>query len=175
MKEEGIEDPSDEDVRRFDKKRKGKKVSNKEWKSDTDRDSRITKMKDGRTHLAYKAEHAIDMDTDLVVGAEVFHADEGDPSTLVPTVVGAQINVALTGSKAEIKDVVTDKGYHKTETLVELERFGLRSYIPEKESKQRRTWTDKPPGYEEAYRANRRRVQGNRGKALQRKRSELPD
>jgi transposase len=173
-KEEGIEEPTDEDLRRFDKKRKEKKVSNKDWKSKTDRDSRITKMKDGRTHLAYKAEHAMDMDTDLVVAAEVFHADEGDPSTLLPTVVQSQVNMTLSGSEAEIKDAVADKGYHKAETLADLERFGLRSYIPEKQTK-RRKWSDKPECYQEAYRANRRRVKGNRGKALQRKRSELPE
>ena len=62
MKEEGIEDPSNEDARQFDKKRKGRKVSKEEWKSNTDRDSRIAKMKEGRTYLAYKAEHAVDMD-----------------------------------------------------------------------------------------------------------------
>jgi len=174
QEEEGIEEPTDEDLRRFDKKRKDKKVSNKEWESKTDRDSRVMKMKDGRTHLAYKAEHAIDMETDLVVAAQVFHADEGDPSTLLPTVVQSQVNMTLSGSEAEIEDAVADKGYHKAETLADLERFGLRSYIPEKQT-QRRKWTDKPECYQEAYRANRRRVKGNRGKALQRKRSELPE
>jgi len=174
QEEEGIEEPTDEDLRRFDKKRKDKKVSNKEWESKTDRDSRVMKMKDGRTHLAYKAEHAVDMESDLVVAAEVFHADEGDPSTLLPTVIQAQVNMTLAGSDAEIKDAVADKGYHKAETLADLESFGLRSYIPEKQTK-RRKWTDKPECYQEAYRANRRRVKGNRGKALQRKRSELPE
>ncbi len=64
---EGVKDPTDEELRRFDKKRKGKKLSNKEWRSSTDPDSRITKMKDSRTHLAYKAEKTIDLDTDMVL------------------------------------------------------------------------------------------------------------
>ena len=88
--------------------------------------------------------------------------------------VQSQVNITLSGSDAEIKGAVADKGYHKAETLADLERFGLRSYIPEKQTK-RRKWTDKPVCYQEAYRANRRRVKGNRGKALQRKRSELPE
>ena len=71
MADEGIENPTDEDIRRFDRKRK-KKVSNKEWKSPNDPDARIAKMKDGRTHMAYKTEHAIDVDTDIVLAAEVY-------------------------------------------------------------------------------------------------------
>ena len=174
-KEEGIEDPSDEDLRRYDRKRKDKKVSNQEWASPTDHDSRITKMKDGRTHLAYKAEHAVDVDSDIVVSAAVYHADEGDASTLLPTVVEAQVNLTLSGSGAEIEDVVADKGYHKTETLVELENWGLRTYIPEKRKIRRRKWNDKPERHQAVYRANCRRTKGKRGKALQRKRSELPE
>jgi len=174
-KEDGIEDPSDEDLRRYDRKRKDKQVSNQEWESPTDHDSRITRMKDGRTHLAYKAEHAVDVDSDLVVSAVVYHADEGDAATIVSTVVDAQVNLTLSGSGMEIKDVVADKGYHKTETLVDLERWGLRTYIPEKRKIRRRKWSDKPERYQAAYRANCRRTKGRRGKALQRKRSELPE
>ena len=91
--EEGIEDPTDEELRRFDKKRKNKKVSNEEWESPTDPDSRIAKMKDGRTHLAYKAEHVVDLDTDLVVAAEVYTADQGDPETLPESLDQAQENI----------------------------------------------------------------------------------
>ena len=98
-----------------------------------------------------------------------FESRESDPCEL-----SVASETTLAGSEAEIKDAVADKGYHKAETLADLERFGLRSYIPEKQTK-RRKWTDKPEGHQEAYRANRRRVAGNRGKALQRKRSELPE
>lgn len=174
-KEEGIEDPSDEDLRKFDKKRKDKKVSNKDWESETDPDSRITKMKDGRTHLAYKAEHAVDVDTDLVLSAQVHRADRGDAETLLESVIGAQANVMVSGGEEEIEDVVADKGYHSTKNLVDLERFGIRSYIPEKQLRGRRIWKGKEIEERNAYHGNRRRLRGKRGKKLQRKRSELPE
>ena len=170
---EGIENPSDEDLRRFDKKRKGKKTSNKDWESSTDPSSRITKMKDGRTHLAYKAENTIDLDTDIVVGAEVFHADRGDADTLTESVVHAQQNLIDSESDGEIKEVVADKGYHSAKSRQDLEELELRGYIPEREQKGKRRWTDKPDGQKEAVYLNRRRVRGNRSKALQRKRSEM--
>lgn len=173
--EEGLENPTDDDARRYDRKRKDKKVSNKEWESKTDPESRVAKMKDGRTHLAYKAEHAVDLESDLIVAAEVVPADRGDPSTLLSTVVQAQVNTLLAGSDADLQDVVADKGYHKAETLAELEGFELRTYIPEKQQSKRRRWTDKPEAHQKAYRSNRRRVTGKRGKELQRKRSEQPE
>ena len=117
MAEEGIEDPTDEDIRRFDRKRK-KKVSNKEWTSPNDADARIAKMKDGRTHMAYKTEHAIDVDTDIVLAAGVYKADESDTATLSETLVQAQAHTVLAGSESEIKDVLADKGYHSTENLL---------------------------------------------------------
>ncbi len=170
---EGIEDPSDEDLRRFDKKRKGKKTSNKDWESSTDPDSRITRMKDGRTHLAYKAENTIDLDTDIVVGADVYHADRGDTDTMTESVVHAQQNLVGSESDAVIKEVVADKGYHSAQSLLDLEALGLRGYIPEREQRGKRWWTNRPDGQKEAVYANRRRVRGDRSKALQRKRSEL--
>ncbi len=170
---EGIEDPSDEDVRGFDKKRKGKKVSNKDWKSSTDPSSRVTKMKDGRTHLAYKAENTVDLDTDIVLDAEIYHADRGDTDTLTESVVQAQKNLTACQSEAEIREVVADKGYHSIELLQELEVLGMRSYIPEQKQRGKRRWTNKPEGQKETVYRNRRRVRGNRSKALQRKRSEL--
>ena len=170
---EGVKNPSDEDLRRFDKKRKGKKVSNKDWESSTDPSSRVAKMKDGRTHLAYKAENTIDLDTDVVLGAEVYHADRGDTDTLTESVVRAQQNLIDSESEAQIKEVVADKGYHSGKSLQDLEAIDLRGYIPEREQKGKRRWTDKPPGQKEAVYGNRRRVRGNRSKALQRKRSEM--
>ncbi len=171
---EGIENPTDEQLRRFDKKRKNKKVSNAEWKSPTDPDSRITKMKDSRTHLAYKAENVVDLDTDLMLAAEVYPADQGDPKTLPESLDRAQANVDLVDGETDIKEVVADKGYHKAETLAQLsEDRGVRPYIPEREQKGDRRWKDRPASQQKAFYANRRRVRGDRGKRLQRRRSEL--
>lgn len=168
--EEG-QQPTDEELRRFDRQREDKKVSNTEWTSPTDPDARIVKMKDGRTHLGYKAEHVVDLESEFVLAATVHHGDAADGDTLVPSLVAAQTNLVRAGCEAEIENVAADKGYHKNETLAELERHGVRSYIPERKQKSR-VWTDKPAEQEAAFRANRRRVRGNHGRALQRKRSE---
>ena len=170
---EGIEDPSDEDLRRFDKKRKGKKTSNQDWESSTDPDSRITKMKDGRTHLAYKAENTVDLDTDIIVGADVYHGDRGDTDTLSESVVHTQETLINCEVEESIEEIVADKGYHSAKSLRDLEVLGLRSYIPEPDRNYDRRWTDKPEGQKEAVYSNRRRVRGKRSKRLQRKRSEL--
>lgn len=175
MEEQGLiqdgDEPSSEELQRFDRNRKDKKVSNEEWESPTDPDARIAKMKDGRTHLAYKAEHVVDLESEIVLAAVVYHADEGDADTLLPSLIAAQTNLVKAGSDATIEDVPADKGYHKNETLAELSRHGVRSYLPERKQKSRR-WTDKPAEQEAAFRANRRRVKGERGKRLQRQRSE---
>jgi len=168
----GIEDPSDEELRRFDRQRRGKKVSNEEWVSPTDPDSRIAKMKDGTTHLAYKAEHVADLDSDLVLAAEVYTADEPDSATLLPSVASAQINLCRAESETAIEEVATDKGYHKVETLVDCATAGVRTYIGEQRRPQGHVWTDKPAGWEQVYRNNRRRSRGARGKRLQKRRSE---
>ena len=168
--EEGIEDPTDDELRRFDKKRP-KKVSNKEWESPSDPDSRIAKMKDGRTHLAYKAEHAVDLDSEFVLSATIHAADRADSATLVDSVLRAQVNLVRAGSEQEVEEAVADKGYHKAETLAECEKFKTRTYIPEPKRK-KRTWKDKPATWREAFEANRRRVKGARSKRLQRRRSE---
>ncbi len=171
MAAEGVEDPTDEEIRRFDKRRK-KKVSNKEWESPTDPDSRITKMKDKRTHLAYKAEHAVDLDSELVLGAQVCTADQADSATLVDSILGAQVNLVLAGSDQEIEEAVADKGYHKAQTLSECADWNTRTYIPEPGGKAY-SWEGKPEGWRKATTANRRRVRGARSKRLQKKRSEL--
>jgi transposase len=172
MAEEGIENPTDEELRRFDKKRKGKRVSNKEWVSSTDPEARIMKMKDGRTHMAYKSEHAIDLKSGLLLAATIHHGDRADSESLIESLVTAQANLIRSGSEAEIRTVPADKGYHKTETLAWCRSFGIRTYIPERESKTKRQWADKPAEWQEAYYGNRRRVRGRRGKRLQRLRSE---
>lgn len=170
--EEGGE-PSAEEIARFDKKRKDKKVSNQEWQSKTDPDSRITKMKDSRTHLAYKAEHTIDLDTELILAAEVYHADEADADTIGPSISAAQDNVIAAESDANIKEAVADKGYYKNETVGDLEfTEGLRTYVAEPKFKDRRNWKNKPEEERRAVMNNRRRTKGKRGRALQRKRSE---
>ena len=170
-KEAGLENRTDEELRRFDKKRKGKKVSNDDWQSPSDLDSRIAKMKNGDTHLAYKAEHAVDLKTEMVVAAQIYHADQADSETLIETLYAAQENLREAGSEQNIQEAVADKGYHKADTLADCVEAELRTYIPEPKGK-RRTWTDKPEGQQEAVYANRRRCKGARGKQLQRWRSE---
>ena len=173
--EEGIENPTDEELRKFDQKRKGKKVSNDEWHNPHDPDAKIAKMKDGRTHLAYKTEHAVDLESDLVLAAPVYHADESDTQTLVQTLAMAQANLMLAGSDEEIRDAVADKGYHSNETVTWCQSLGIRTYIPERQSRHGRRWTDKPPEEKAAVYGNRRRVRGKRGKALGRLRSEYTE
>jgi transposase len=171
MAEQGIEDPTDEEVRRFDKGRK-KKVSNKEWESPADPDSRIAKMKDGTTHLAYKAEHVVDLGSEFVLAAEVYAADQPDPATLVDSVLKAQVNVVLAGGEQEVEEAVADKGYHKAETLADCQRCNTRTYIPEPKGRGY-NWGNKPREWRRATEGNRRRVRGARSKRLQKLRSEL--
>jgi transposase len=167
------DEPTAEEIARFDRKRQDKKVSNREWQSETDPDSRITKMKDGRTHLAYKAEHVVDLDTELILAAEVYPADTADVDTIGPSISQAQDNLIQAESEAEIEEVVADKGYSGNETIAELEfTEGLRTYIVEPKHAHRRNWKDKPEEQRQAVTNNRRRVRGERGRALQRKRSE---
>ena len=168
---EGMENPTDEQLRQLDRQRKGKTVSNQEWESPTDPDSRITQMKDGRTHLAYKAEHAVDLESEAIVAATVLHADRGDAETAPITLSLAEANVVLADSPQEVAEVVMDKGYHDNALLAECVERGVRTYIPERRQKRRR-WTDKPRQQQAAFRANRRRVRGPRGRRLNRWRSE---
>lgn len=164
---------SAEELARFDRQRKDKKVSNQEWRSETDPDSRITKMKDGRTHLAYKAEHVVDLDTELILAAEVYHGDAADVDTIGPSLSQAQDNLLEAESEAEIREAVADKGYSANETVTELEfTEGLRTYIVEPKQTHRRNWKNKPEEQHRAVTNNRRRVRGERGRSLQRERSE---
>jgi len=175
MKAEGIDDPSDEEVRRFDRKRK-KKTSNKEWVSATDPNSRVTKMKDGRTHLAYKAEHAVELGSGLIVAPVVYRGDDADAETLPVTVEVARQQLAAAGSPHQVDEVVGDKGYHKAETLLTLEEVEqVRAYIAEPQRRGRRVWQDKPEGQQQAVYANRQRIMGQRGRRLGRQRSEYAE
>jgi transposase len=177
MREDGTieadEEPSDEEIRRYDKKRKNKRVSNEEWMSPNDAESRITQMKDGRTHPAYKAEHVVDLASDLVLAAEIRPADHADTDTLVDSVVQAQINLDESGSETQIEEVAADKGYHAAHTLELCEDLGLRTYIPEPRRWHRSRWTDKPPEFKHAVVANRRRIKRDKSNRWQRLRSEL--
>lgn len=168
---EGLEDPSVEDLRRMDRQRPGKKVSNDDWHNPHDPDARIARMKDGTTHLAYKAEHGVDLESEAIVAVTLASADEGDSQTAPQTVVGAQVNLIAAGSEVCVREGVMDKGYHDNGLLDFCRSVGVRTYIPERKQKSRR-WTDKPETYEAGFRANRRRVRGEKGKALNRQRSE---
>jgi transposase len=121
MQEEGVleknQEPTDEELRRYDKRRKNKKVSNEEWVSKTDPESEITQMKDGRTHLAYKAEHVVDLKSDLVLAAEIRPATAADTQTMVDSVIQADVNLQAAGSKVQIAEVAADKGYHAADTV----------------------------------------------------------
>lgn len=183
-KQSGMATPSREDLARVDRKRK-KKTANKEWMSPVDGDARITKMKDGTTHLAHKAEHAVDMETGAVIAVTLPGADQGDTTTINGTLAETAANVAhLIEREAEkaadgpprisltpLAEIVADKGYHSGETVLAVQRAESRSYIPEPR-RQRRKWAGKAAEQKAVY-ANRRRVRGRYGKGLLKKRGEL--
>jgi len=165
----GIATPTREDLARIDRKRP-KKGSNDDWTHPLDPDTKITKMKDGRTHLAHKAEHAVDLETGAIVGVTVQDADEGDTATSIETLIEAAEQVETVVPDGEIKEVVADKGYHSNQVMVDLEAVGVRSYISEPD-RGRRNWKDHPDARDAVYR-NRRRIRGARGKRLLRQRGE---
>ncbi len=173
LAEQGVEDATDEEARRFDRTRK-KKTSNEEWESASDPESQITKMKDGRTHLGYKAEHAVDLDSGLLLSVEVLPATASDPSTLADRLMDAELKLKAAGSDQTVDEAVADKGYHKAETLSLLEDLGTRAYIPEPQGRKYRR-SDHPEEHRRAAKANRRRMRGGRGKRLQKRRSELAE
>jgi len=165
----GIDTPTREDLARLDRKRP-KKGSNDDWTHPLDPDAKITKMKDGRTHLAHKAEHAVDLETGAVIAVTVQDADAGDTATSVDTLIDAAEQVETVVPDGEIEEVVGDKGYHSNQVMVDLEAVGVRSYISEPD-RGRRNWKDHPEARDAVYR-NRRRIRGARGKRLLRKRGE---
>ena len=165
----GIENPTREQLARFDRKRK-KKTSNRDWKHPHDPDARITKMKDGRTHLAHKAEHAVDLSSGALLAVTLQPADEGDTTTIHKTLEEAQ-EAARSLNERGVEEAVTDKGYHSGEVLKKMHGQGIRSYIPEPD-RGRRNWQDKRVEQQRVY-ANRRRVRGARSKRLQKLRCEL--
>lgn len=167
----GIATPTREDLAKIDKKRK-KKGSNDDWTHPDDPDAAITKMKDGRTHLAHKAEHAVDLKCGAIVAVTVQRADAGDTQTIQATVVMAaeQLEATVGLDATSALDVVTDKGYHSNEVVTDLDTLGIRTYISEP-ARGRRNWRGKADAQRAVY-ANRRRIKGVRGQALRRLRGE---
>ena len=166
----GIKTPTRADLARIDRKRK-KKGSNDDWTHPQDPDAKITKMKDGRTHLAHKAEHAVDLETGAIVGVTVQDAGNGDTTTSIETLIEAAEQVeAVRPGGGGINEVVGDKGYHSNQSLVDLEAVGVRSYISEPD-RGRRHWKKNPEARDAVYR-NRRRIRGSRGQRLLRLRGE---
>ena len=183
-KASGIETPTREDLARLDRKRK-KRTSNEEWKSPIDEDARIAKMKDGRTHLAHKAEHAVDLDSGAVLAVTLQAADKGDTTTLDATLIEARMAVAeLAVHEAEarsgytkvnihaIEELVADKGYLSGAVLKRLKSYGVRSYISAKRQKGKQHWQGNAEE-QQAVCENRRWVQGDYGKSLLKRRGEL--
>ena len=172
---EGIQPPTKQDLARLDRKRTSK-ASNKDWAHPHDPEARITKMKDGRTHLAHKAEHTVDADTQALVAVQVGRADAGDPESLTgsPDQAGRTLQeVGPVDAKTALREVVADKGYHSNDTLKTLKAAHVRSYVSEPD-RGRRNWKKNASAKAAVY-ANRRRIRGERGKRLQRRRAEVAE
>ena len=180
--ESGIATPTREQLAKLDRKRT-KKGSNEDWVNPHDPEAGITQMKDGRTHLAYKAEHAVDLETGAVVAVTVATGDAGDTETMLDTLPQAGKNIAEVACASNHEEAgeqvhptgpveaVADKGYHSNDTLTALKDAEVRTYISEPD-RGRRRWKDKPEAQAVVY-ANRRRIQGEHGKRLLRQRGEL--
>lgn len=176
-KESGIETPSADDLVRLDRARKGKTLSNADWVSGTDPEAKIAKMKDGTTHLAYKPEHAVDLDTGAVVAAEIHPADEGDTTTLPGTLEAAAANLGRVGmapSAAEPAELVADKGYHSRAILKDLDGGAWKTRIAEPQRKGISRWHGDTEARDAVY-ANRGRLCSARAKAAMRRRAEIAE
>jgi transposase len=156
-KSSGIETPTAAELAAFDKKRKDKTVSNGDWHNPHDPDAKIAKLKDGRTHLAYKNEHVVDLETGAIVAVEIHAANQGDTTTMWGTLEKAaqslhevrhdeqvietcKANGVADPSELQVNEVVADKGYHSAQTLVNLEELDIRGYVAEPD-RGRRNWT----------------------------------
>jgi len=178
-KASGIETPTREDLAKIDRNRKNK-GSNDDWQHPHDPDAKITKMKNGRTHLAHKAEHAVDLDTGAIASVTLQPANRGDCDSLDETLGQAMLDLGTVAADEEagehlsddlLAETVTDKGYHSNRTLGEQRELGIRPYCSEP-SRGRRNWKGKSAERDAVY-GNRRRIRGERGKCLLRKRGEL--
>ena len=174
-KASGVETPTLDELKRIDKDRKGK-GSNDDWEHPHDPDAKIAKMKDGRTHMAHKAEHAVDMETQAIVAVTVQGADQGDTETLGETLSEAaqnleQVDQEHGGKVQQAKELIADKGYHSNDVLRDLGELEIRTYVSEPE-RGRRRWKGKQAERDAVY-GNRRRIRGARGKRLMRRRGEF--
>jgi transposase len=175
--ESGIETPSADDLIRIDRVRKGKKLSNADWVSKTDPEAKIAKMKDGTTHLGYKPEHAVDLDTGAVVAAEVHPADEGDTTTLKGTCQAAETNLGRVGrapSTTATAELVADKGYHSRAVLKDLDGGAWKTRIAEPQRRGFSRWHGDTEARDAVY-ANRNRLRSSVGKAAMRRRAEIAE
>ena len=180
-KESGIETPTREQLAKLDRRR-AKKGSNEDWTHRQDPDARIAKMKDGRTHLAHKAEHAVDMETGAIVAVTLHGADEGDTETIQETVAEAGERITSVVAEADNserarrvsaegpREVITDKGYHSRAVVNDLAEWGVRTYCSEP-NRGRQRCQDRRREQRAVY-ANRRRIRGERGRRLLRQRGE---
>jgi transposase len=164
----GLKTPSREALARLDRRRK-KRTSNAEWVNPSDPDAKVTQMKDGRTHLAHKVEHAVDLETGALVAVTLHGADVGDTTSVLATTLTAAEQLAAVQATVPTA-LVGDRGYHSNDTLLTLRRLGLRSYLAEPD-RGRRCWTKEPDAQQPVY-GNRRRVGGPRGKRWMRRRGE---
>src|SRR5262245_3026705 len=170
----------DEELRRADRRRK-KKACNEDWQNPHDPEAEVTKMKDGSTHLAYKAEQAVDLDTGAIVAITTHSGATGDTTSMETTLPEAGLAIAnqiatptekgeYKGHAQGLQEVVTDKGYHSDSSLQNIAEAGVRSYIPAPQ--QERNWDGKP-SEKALYLGNQRRVTGERGKRLLKRRGEF--
>jgi transposase len=174
-KESGIETPSADDLVRIDRTRKGKKLSNEEWTSRTDPEAKIAKLKDGRTHLAYKPEHAVDLDTGVIVAAALHPADDGDTTTIGGTLAAAEKNLAQIGAapaQDEPSELVADKGYHSRAVLKDLNGGAWKTRIAEPKQPGFSRWHGDDKARAAVY-ANRTRLGSGVGKQAMRRRAEI--
>jgi transposase len=171
----GIGTPTRADLARLDRRRP-KKGSNKDWEHPHDPDARITQMKDGRTHLAHKAEHVVDMETGAIIAVTLQPADQGDTTTIETTLPEAveQLEAVAAATDQPVKtgeEIVADKGFHAKRLLLDLVLLCWRTYISEPD-RAPQCWVDEHDARDAVY-ANRRRIRGTRGKTLIRRRGEL--
>jgi transposase len=164
----GLKTPSREALARLDRRRK-KRTSNAEWVNPSDPDAKVTQMKDGRTHLAHKVEHAVDLETGALAAVTLHGADVGDTTSLLATTLTAAEQLAVVQATVPTA-LVGDRGYHSNDTLLTLRALGIRAYLAEPD-RGRRCWAKEPEAQQPVY-ANRRRVGGPRGKRLMRRRGE---
>ena len=176
--ESGVETPTSEDLARIDRNR-SKKGSNDDWKNPHDPDAQITKMKDGSTHLAHEAEHAVDMETGAVLAVTIQPGATGDTTSVLATLAAVTENIVVLLkdpavadkiSESALDELVTKKGYHSNDMINTLASIGVRGYLSEPK-RGRRRWRGDIATRDAVY-ANRRRVKGDRGKALTRRRGE---